>query len=57
MIFPGLEDLLASGDATEVVLQGEYLDLMTMLTKLKRHREEQGLTLAVVAERSGMDLA
>jgi hypothetical protein len=26
---PGLDDLLASGDATEVVAQGEYLDLCT----------------------------
>jgi predicted transcriptional regulator len=52
---PGLEDLLASGDATEVVLQGEYLDLMTMLGRLKKHRERQGLSLADIAERSGMD--
>ncbi len=54
---PSLEDLLASGDATEVVFQGEYLDLMAMLAKLKRHREQQGLSLADVAERSGMDRA
>ncbi len=54
---PGLDDLLASGDATEVVVQGEYLDLCTMLTALKRHRERQGLSLSDVAARSGMDLA
>jgi DNA-binding XRE family transcriptional regulator len=52
---PGLQDLLASGDATEVVPHGEYLDLLTMLRKLKKHRESQGLSLADVADRSGMD--
>jgi predicted transcriptional regulator len=52
---PGLEDLLASGDVTDVVSQGEYLDLRAMLAELKRHRQRQGLSLADVAERSGMD--
>ena len=52
---PGLEDLLASGDITDVVSQGEYLDLRAMLAELKRHRQRQGLSLADVAERSGMD--
>jgi len=54
---PGLEDLLASGDATEVVSQGEYLDLRAMLATLKRHRQRQKLSLANVADRSGMDRA
>ena len=54
---PSLEDLLASGDATEAVSQGEYLDLRAMLARLKQHREYQGLSLADVAERSGMDRA
>jgi predicted transcriptional regulator len=54
---PGLEDLVASGDAGEVVMHGEYLDLRTMLTALKADRERQGLSLADVAERSGMDRA
>jgi DNA-binding XRE family transcriptional regulator len=52
---PGLQDLLASGDATEVVSHGEYLDLLTTLAKLKRYRETQGLSLSDVAQRSGMD--
>jgi DNA-binding XRE family transcriptional regulator len=54
---PGLEDLLASGDAAEVVSQGEYLDLLAMLAALKKHRERQDLSLADVAARSGMDRA
>jgi DNA-binding XRE family transcriptional regulator len=52
---PGLQELLDSGDATEVVLHGEYLDLLTMLAKLKKHREARGLSLSDVAELSGMD--
>ena len=32
---PGLEELLASGDAREVVSQGECLDLRQMLADLK----------------------
>jgi predicted transcriptional regulator len=54
---PGLEDLLATGDATEVVPQGEYLELRAMLGTLKKHRERQGLSLTDVANRSGMDRA
>jgi DNA-binding XRE family transcriptional regulator len=54
---PGLEDLLATGDATEVVPQGEYLELRAMLGALKKHREHQGLSLTDVANRSGMDRA
>jgi predicted transcriptional regulator len=52
---PALQDLLAAGDATEVVPQGEYLELRAMLGTLKQHRERQGLSLADVAKRSGMD--
>jgi predicted transcriptional regulator len=54
---PGLEDLLTTGDAAEVVPQGEYLELRAMLGTLKKHRERQGLSLADVADRSGMDRA
>jgi len=54
---PGLDELLANGDATDVVSQGEYLELRAMLATLKKHREHQGLSLADVASRSGMDRA
>jgi len=54
---PGLEDLLACGDATEAIPQGEYLELRAMLGTLKKHRERKGLSLTDVATRSGMDRA
>ena len=52
---PQLKDLLASGDAAEVVAQGEYLDLLATLATLRKHRQRQGLSLSDVAERSGLD--
>jgi DNA-binding XRE family transcriptional regulator len=54
---PGPDDLLASGDATEFVSHGEYLHLLSLLAALKQRRESLGLSLADVAERSGMDRA
>jgi DNA-binding XRE family transcriptional regulator len=54
---PSMADLLESGDAGEAVSQGEYLDLRAMLAALKKRREHEGLSLADVAERSGMDRA
>ena len=52
---PSLKRLLASGDATEVVSQGEYVGLLKLLGALKRHRESRGMSLADVSARSGMD--
>ena len=54
---PGLEELVASGDATEAVSHGEYVDLRVMLAALKKHRVAQGLSLSDVGRRSGMDRA
>jgi len=52
---PSLRKLRESGDVSEVVSQGEYVSLLAMLAALKKHREAKGLSLADVAERSGMD--
>jgi predicted transcriptional regulator len=54
---PGMEDLIASGDATEAVSQGEYLDLRVMLAKLKKYRKNKGLSLTDVAKLCGTDRA
>ena len=40
---PGLEDLLAAGDATEVVPQGEYLELRAMLGTLRKLGKDSDL--------------
>ena len=54
---PGLADLLASGDYSEPLSQAEYWDLRKAVLRLKQLREAAGLSLADVAERSGIDRA
>jgi len=45
----------AAGDAKESVPQGEYIELRALLGKLKKHREQKGMSLSDVAASSGMD--
>jgi hypothetical protein len=54
---PGPEDLIASGEYVGPIRQGNIMALLSALAVLKRHRDEQGLSLADVSERSGMDRA
>jgi DNA-binding XRE family transcriptional regulator len=54
---PTPDELLASGDVDEFVPLGEYLNLLSTLRALKKERELRGLSLATVAERSGIDKA
>ena len=50
-----MEQLLASGEYFGPIPHGVYLSLMAALHELKRTREAAGLSLADVAERSGID--
>jgi DNA-binding XRE family transcriptional regulator len=56
---PSLEDLVRSGDCDPeaIMTLGMYFDIHRALQALKGEREEQGLTIADVAERSGLDRA
>ena len=54
---PGLADLLASRDYSEPLTQAEYWDLRKAVLRLKELREQAGLSLADVAERTGIDRA
>jgi len=54
---PGLAALLATGDYTDPVSQGEYWELRQTLLRLKSLREAAGLSLADVSERTGIDRA
>lgn len=54
---PTLEELVASGDCAPPVPQGAYRQLRVLMHALKTAREQQGLSLADVAERSGIDKA
>jgi DNA-binding XRE family transcriptional regulator len=54
---PSPEQLLQSGDYEEPIALGTYLETKDLLHRLKRVREDAGLSLADVAERAGMDKA
>jgi DNA-binding XRE family transcriptional regulator len=52
---PTPEALVASGEYEPPIPQGAVLDMMRDLARLKEERLAAGLTLAEVAERSGID--
>lgn len=54
---PTLEELLASGDYTEPVPHGQFLEVWSSISSLKQERLRAGLSLADVARSSGMDRA
>src|SRR5712671_5133990 len=54
---PSLEDLVERGDVTQVFTMGEYWELRKTFAALKAVREQQGLSLSDLAERTGMDRA
>ncbi len=56
---PSLADLVRDGecDADAVMAMGMYFDVQGVLQGLKRERERGGLSIADVAERSGLDRA
>ncbi len=54
---PSLRQLVESGDASEPIPMGLYIELRLALIDLKKAREAAGLSLADVAERSGIDKA
>lgn len=52
---PDAEELLAQGDYEGPYRQGQIMTLLSVIAELKRRRDEQGLSLADVSERSGLD--
>ena len=54
---PSLAQLIDSGDYDPPISQGDYLDLMKILARLRRLRAAAGLSLADMARRTGMDRA
>jgi Helix-turn-helix domain len=53
----GADDLLAAGDHEGPYRQGNIMALLSAIAELKRRRDEQGLSLADVSGRSGLDRA
>ena len=54
---PGLRELAASGEYHEPVSQGDLLALLQFVAQLKELRTQNKLSLADVAERTGIDKA
>ncbi len=54
---PGPEELSASGEYDGPYRQGEFMALLCTLAALKQERQRQGMSLADVSERSGLDKA
>jgi Helix-turn-helix len=53
---PTHEELIASGDYEGPIPQASLVSYFSTVAKLKRERERQGLTLADISERSGLDV-
>jgi ribosome-binding protein aMBF1 (putative translation factor) len=54
---PGLQDLIDRGDIAQVFTMGEYWELRKTFAALKALREQQGLSITDLADRTGMDRA
>lgn len=54
---PTPEQLLAEGGHTAFVALGDLMLLHQVMATLKKERERQGLTLAALSERAGIDQA
>jgi ribosome-binding protein aMBF1 (putative translation factor) len=52
-----LQDLVDRGDITQVFTMGEYWELRKTFAALKAVREQQGLSISDLADRTGMDRA
>jgi hypothetical protein len=52
---PGMDELIASGDYEGPGRQGDLMALLSAIAELKRQRDERGLGLADVSQRSGLD--
>jgi len=54
---PALQDLVDRGDIAAVFTMGEYWELRKTFAALRALREQQGLSISDMAERTGMDRA
>jgi DNA-binding phage protein len=52
---PSLEQLVASGQYAPPIPMGEYMELKRLMYLLRQERERQGLSLADIESRSGID--
>jgi len=54
---PGPDELIDRGELDEPVPHGQFMELLALVTRIKREREQRGLSLTDVSERSGLTRA
>jgi DNA-binding XRE family transcriptional regulator len=54
---PGPDELVDRGEIDELVSQAQYIELRTLVVRLREIRERKGLSLTDVSERSGLPRA
>jgi ribosome-binding protein aMBF1 (putative translation factor) len=54
---PSLQDLVEQGNVGQLFTMGEYWELRKTFAALKALREQQGLSITDLADRTGMDRA
>lgn len=54
---PGPDELIDRGEIDELVPQTQFMELRMLTARLRRLRDEQGLSLTDVSERSGLTRA
>lgn len=54
---PGPDELIDRGELDELVPHGQFMELRMLAAQLRRLREEKGLSLTDVSERSGLTRA
>ena len=52
---PGPDELASSGEYEGPYRQGDLMALLSAIAEVRRRREQRGLSLAEVSERSGLD--
>jgi DNA-binding XRE family transcriptional regulator len=51
---PTLEQLVASGECSGPYPHGAFMDFLVLLSELKAHREQQGLSLGDISRKTGL---
>jgi DNA-binding XRE family transcriptional regulator len=54
---PGPDELIDRGEIDELVPHGQFIELRMLTARLRRLRDEQGLSLTDISERSGLTRA
>jgi DNA-binding XRE family transcriptional regulator len=54
---PGPDELIERGELDELVLQSQFIEMRALSARLRKIREQAGLSLTEISERSGLTRA